>query len=81
MIRRWGTTWTKADFGWDMDMIEPLTTSGGRNPVRMHLYEECSGVVAALKRDGEVLRTRGKPSELDSTIELCGWCIGRWLRD
>lgn len=46
----------------------------------VHVYETCPAVKRAVKRDGEVLRSR---SSVDAFLnppaaQPCGWCLRRW---
>jgi hypothetical protein len=84
----------------EVDVFEPLTPSPQRPkryddgspvpPVFLHLYETCPAVRSAVRRDGEVLRSRGFLDEAMATeprMPLCYWCAvkfqpwtiyGRW---
>lgn len=65
----------------ELDLIEPSTLAPyygdkGGGPY-VHLTDRCPSVKRAINRGDELLRSRGKLSDLDSTITLCGWCR-RW---
>lgn len=63
----------------EVDLIEPtrLLPYHGESGPFIHLTDRCPSVKRAIAREVELLRTRGRLSDLDSTITLCGWCR-RW---
>lgn len=72
----------------DITLIEALTSS--KHTARevhnhtllpfIHVYEECPSVKAALRRDGEVLRSRAPVDAFlnPPAAQPCGWCLRRW---
>lgn len=68
----------------EVDIFEPLTPgqrqSGSSRVVYLHLFATCPSVRRAVRRDGEVLHSRGF---LDAALAeppalpLCGWCAHR----
>lgn len=74
--------------GREVTLIEPLTASKytaresteGTLLPHVHAYEECPSVKAALRRDGEVLRSRAPVDAFlnPSAAQPCGWCLRRW---
>lgn len=72
----------------DVTLIEPLTTSKHTaREVRtstllpfIHIFEECPSVKAALRRDGEVLRSRAPVDAFlnPPAAQPCGWCLRKW---
>lgn len=67
-------------------LIEPLSLSKYsqqhvETPLPyVHVYEECPAVRRALRRDGEVLRSRASADAFlrPPAARPCGWCLRRW---
>ncbi len=66
----------------EVELIEPVTLAPDSvvSGARLHLYDQCQAVRAALRRDGEVLRSRTRlAAAVDSpTATMCGWCLRKW---
>jgi hypothetical protein len=70
----------------EVTLIEPLSLSKYSQqdvdtPLPyVHIYEECPSVKAALRRDGEVLRSRAPVDAFlnPPAAQPCGWCLRKW---